>query len=288
MSDKTKGSFSSLNPDATIFEELRLQQPWWWTMFCNDKKVYIDIRKDNYINIYYFGGSVAKIAWEKGSFVAETNAKYLPPSIINSAANNRDENYFKLKLEDFDENLFEDIKAKINSEYLRLTGNNEKPAEKWIQGRLIISSANYIDSEFQFNKDVEIGKLRIDLVELSDGVLSFVELKGISDSRLRNDPKRNTKIPEIIDQMKKYKLFINKYESEICDYYRKLINIKKSLGLLENTSNQFIVNRNPKLVIVNTYNKITTPRNSRIHDIKAILNSNNIDFEINENHYSPR
>ena len=63
---------------------------------------------------------------------------------------------------------------------------------------MIKGNSNYIDSEFQFNQDPEIGKLRIDLIELSGGVLSFVELKGISDSRLRNDSIRNPNTPEII------------------------------------------------------------------------------------------
>ncbi len=32
--------------------------------------------------------------------------------------------------------------------------------------------------------------LRIDLIELCDGKLSFIEIKGITDNRLRNDETR--------------------------------------------------------------------------------------------------
>lgn len=71
-----KGIFSTLDPKARIFEELKIQQPNWWLMLRDDKELYIDIRKDNYISIYYFGGSFAKIEY-KGGFVAKAHQKIL-------------------------------------------------------------------------------------------------------------------------------------------------------------------------------------------------------------------
>jgi len=57
-----KGTFLTLNPKAEIFEELiKNPQPKWWTVLRKDKDLYIEIRKDNYINVYYYGGLVAKI-----------------------------------------------------------------------------------------------------------------------------------------------------------------------------------------------------------------------------------
>jgi len=275
-----KGTFLSLNPNAEIFEKIRIQQPHWWTMLCEDHELYIEVRKDNYINVYCFGGSVARIEYKNG-FIAETHQKYLgddKPRGKTTKGKDKFE-YDPIDLTTLGEIKIADIKKRIKSDYLRHI-DNEKPAEKWIQGKMIKGSSNYIDSEFQFNQDTEIGKLRIDLIELSGGVLSFVELKGIFDSRLRNDAKRNLKVPDIIEQMGKYQLFINRYEDNIKEYYKKLIEIKQYLGLTTVDNTNLTLNKTPKLIIANTYIKKTKPREDRICDIKKLLEVNNIDYEI--------
>lgn len=187
--------------------------------------------------------------------------------------------YDSIDLSNLDDRFIINLKNRIKSEYLRHI-DNEKPAEKWIQGKLINENSNYIDSEFQYNQDIEIGKLRIDLIELSNGVLSFVELKGIFDPRLRNDKKRNSKTPEIIEQMNKYRLFINKYETEITDYHKKLIEIKQNLNLTNSFNTKFILNKTPKLIIADTYKKMSKQRAERINDIWKLLDQRNIVYEI--------
>jgi hypothetical protein len=280
MTIKMKGTFLSINPSAEIFEKIRIQQPHWWTMLCDDQELYIEIRKDNYVNVYYFGGSVARIEYKNG-FVAEAHQKYLgDDKPRGKTARGKDKfEYDPINLTTLSEIKIADIKKRIKSDYLRHI-DNENPAEKWIQGKMIKESTNYIDSEFQFNQDVEIGKLRIDLIELSGGVLSFVELKGIFDSRLRNDVKRNLKVPEIIEQMGKYQLFINRYEDNIKEYYKKLIEIKQALGLTSVENNNLTLNKKPKLIIANTYSKKTKQREDRINDIKRLLDVNDIDYQI--------
>ena len=275
-----KRTFTSLDPQANIFKELKKQQPNWWILFCEDKELYIDIRKDNYINVYYFGGSVAKIDYKNG-FVAETHQKYLGDDKPRGNTKNGTDKfeYDSLDLTKLTQTKIANIKDRIWHDYLR-HGNSEYPAEKWIQGKIIKESPTYIDSEFQFNKDDEIDNLRIDLIELTEGVLSFVELKGISDSRLRIDENRNTGTPEIIEQMRKYQMFINKYEFEIKDYYKKLLKIKQILGLIAIHKGGFVLNKTPKLLIVNTYSKMTKKRAERIHDINKLLVNNNIDYKI--------
>ena len=274
---KKKDSFKILDSHSDIFERIKEESPAWWKLFCEDDELYIDIRKENYISIYYYGGSLAKIEY-KNSFTASIHEKYM-------GIDGKD--YADLDLRTLNKNKIKKIKERIKINYLD-KGNPEKPAEKKIQGEMILRNSNYIDSEFQYNQDVEIGKLRIDLIELSNGKLSFVELKGITDSRLRNDEKRNSKIPEIIEQIEKYQSFINKYELEIIDYYKRLIQLKNDLGLSKH-SIDFTLNKTPKLLIVDTYKKTTKGREERINDIKKMLETHSIKCEFvkrDDNHDS--
>jgi hypothetical protein len=271
------GTFLSLNPNAEIFEKIKILQPKWWILLREDTELYIDIRKDNYIDVYYFGGVVTKIDYKKGAFTAITHQKYLDddkPRQITKQGRKKFE-YDSIDLMKLTKKQIADIKEHIYKDYLRHIN-----AEKWIQGKMIIENSNYIDSEFQFNKDVEIGKLRIDLIELYGGVLTFVELKGISDSRLMHDDNRNPKTPEIVEQMRKYQLFINKYEAEIIVYYKSLLEIKQNLGVTTLAIKQFILNKTPKLIIVDTYKKSTKRRSDRIYRIKELLENNKIAYEI--------
>lgn len=274
--------FSKINPKNCIYKELE-KQPKWWSLLYNDKELYVEIRKDNYINVYYLGASVAKISYKKNEFVVETHQKYLgdsEPREKTPKGKDKFEYYKIIDLSKLDENLISKIKNCIISEKNNQK-DEEKPAEKWIQGKMKIDNSRLIDSEFQFNQDGDIGKLRIDLIELSDGILTFIELKGITDSRLRNDKKRNLKEPEIIAQMEKYKKFIAKYEVEILKHYHELIKIKHSLGLLlPNDIEIKSLNKTPKLIIENTYKKQTNKRKNRIHEIEQLLKENLIEYKI--------
>ncbi len=280
MSNKRNNQFSSINPNARLFSELKTQMPDWWILLTKDDELYIDIRKDNSINVYYFGGSIARIEF-KNDFKAKIHQKYLgdfnPRGKTKKGNDKFDYDLIDLSL--FNKKTIEEIKKRIKETYLKHT-ENERPAEKWIQGKLVIENTNYIDSEFQFNKNPKIGKLRIDLVELQSNELSFIELKGITDSRLRNDKKRNSNIPEIIEQMEKYQLFIKSYETDIKKYYENLLEIKQNLELTMISSPDFNINLKPKLLIVDTYKKMTVKREERVFDIKKLLETNDIDYKI--------
>ena len=54
-------TFETLNPKAPLFEELKSGKYTWWEKVKNDSRLYIEIRKDNQINVYYEGGSVIRL-----------------------------------------------------------------------------------------------------------------------------------------------------------------------------------------------------------------------------------
>jgi hypothetical protein len=260
-----RGSFEALDPNKPIFEKIKEQK--WWNLFSEDKELYIEIRKDNYINVYYYGNSLAEIEYPKNEneFVAKIHKKFIG---INVGTNEQE--YTELDLKGLNTEVIKEIKKRILK---------ESKIEKKIQGEMILKNSKYIDSEFQYNKDEPS---RIDLIELSDdGILSFVELKQIEDSRLRNDEKRNPELPEIIDQMDKYKKFINKYENEIIDYYKKIIQLKNDLEIFkQKRSTNFKLNKTPKLIIANTYKELSKGKIERIRAIEDLLKKQNIDYEI--------
>lgn len=51
-------TFDTLKPDARIFLELN-NNPHWWNRFKEDSSLYIEVRKDNQVNVYFEGGSIA-------------------------------------------------------------------------------------------------------------------------------------------------------------------------------------------------------------------------------------
>ncbi|MFA6705047.1 MAG: hypothetical protein WCS10_02550 [Bacteroidales bacterium] len=259
----TTGVFSTFDENNKLFSIIENEYPLWWENIISDKELYIELRKDNYINVYYYGGCVAKICYKRG-IKAETHNKYLNKSI--SLGENE---YLDCLSELESMKEIDRIKSRIKEIYLKEV-RSEK--EKKVQGELILLSRNkYIDSEFAYNKN---SKLRFDLISLEKGEITYVELKLISDSRLTS--KKDNEI-EIITQMNKYSEFIQDYKDEIIPYYKKLLSVKKRLSIIDTIPEINILNPKPLLLIFNTYSELSKGKNDRINHI--IDNLSNANFE---------
>jgi hypothetical protein len=79
--------------------------------------------------------------------------------------------------------------------------------------------------------------------------------------------------------MKKYQQFIKNNQSQIKEYYLKLLAIKSDLGLTNIEATDLTVNPNPKLLIANTYSDVSVGRDIRKKAIEDLLISHNIDFD---------
>jgi len=185
-----------------VFKDIKTQE--WWGLFCEDKELYFDIRKDNSINVFYFGGTLARLKYKNG-FVAKINKNYYLKNEDNGKGG-----YTELRLNELN---MEEIKDIINEIKTNIKKNFTRRMQ--IKRKMLIEDPKYIDLEFAFNNVAK--PLRFDVVELLDGKLSLVEFEREPFSIRQR---------EIYDQ---YREFIKNYGDKILDYYKKIIQIKNDL-----------------------------------------------------------
>lgn len=277
-------TFDILKPEAKIFQELK-KNPSWWARFKNDSSLYIEIRKDNQVNVYFEGGSVARIHYcsKHKKLQVFTHHKYLnlpAPSKRNAyiecsgIIDEPKETNSEILVCD---KVIERIKTCYSQKHA-INGivDKEKWSEKFIQGTLITQSSDFhLDSEFAYNDATD--KNRIDLIRCDKGVITFVELKRIADGRMLH---KTDESPEIVDQMNRYKDFITKYSVELLAYYQKLYDVKAELGLPVPQIRPSSINPEPHLLIFDNWTKETTGRKIHRERLIDILNREKINFSI--------
>lgn len=260
-------TFETLNPNAPLFSELKSGNYSWWENIKKDRRLYIEIRKDNYINVYFEGGNVAKLEYRSkdNTIQTSTHSKYL---------HGNGDDYVECSL---DKDL-ETIITNIKKYYSKTEDEKEKEewSEKYIQSQYIINyHSNYIDSEFAYKDN--LFDIRVDLIECINGELRFVELKTIDDGRMLKKTDDN---PEVVEQVKAYKEFIQKYKKEIIEYYKKIWSIKNELGLINTEKCPSSLAEKPLLLIFNRWTKSTSRRDEHTSRMEEILRNNDIDYKI--------
>lgn len=278
---------SSLRSDHPLFKQLISNAPEWWHKALQFESAYIDIRKDNTINIYYEGASLAKIEWANGTVRATCHPKYL--------YGDRAQAYYKNGIAIYQP--CEEL-VRIGTEECRLLRNAqmyysdkegkevsdaEQKSEKKLQSEIVCRAKTlYIDSEFAHQyEEGSRHTIRIDLVRVVGNKIQFVELKRIQDNRLRHEECSNV-TPEIITQIEEYRNFLKANKDAILAYYKKLIAIKRDLGLPTASADieTLDIDTEPYLEIHNLYTHLTPQREARIAKIKAILDKHNVKYEI--------
>ena len=263
-----KATFETLNPNAPLFSELKSGKYAWWENIKQNHDLYIEIRKDNNINVYFQGGSVVKLHYcsKHKKIQAFTHRKYLYGNGTGYAECSLD-------------NDLETIINNIPNMYSGKKGyEKENLSEKYIQSQYIINyHSNYIDSEFAYKDDLL--DIRIDLIECINGELRFVELKTIDDGRMLKKTDDN---PEVVEQVEAYKNFISDHNKrkKIVEYYQKVWEIKKDLGLTIPEERPSSLAEKPLLLIFNRWTKSTPRRNEHTYRMEEILRNKDIDYKI--------
>ena len=266
---------ASLYKEAEIYKELK-KQPDWWKRLLSIKGVYVEIRKDKTVDVYYEGGRMAELKIKDEKITATCHPKYLGmdvptgsiPKYVDCLEVLKNNPYF--------------IAKNIKICYSQKEGRNgEDVSEKKIQGDMICrQNPIFLDSEFAHR--YEIGKrktIRFDLVTIKNNKLIFIELKRIKDKRMLN---KEDDEPEILKQMDKYQKFIKVNKDKLLDYYKTLYEIKSSLKLPvpECEIEKLSVCEIPHLIIVDTYQSLGGRRDTRIARMKEILDKASFSYTI--------
>ncbi len=235
---------SRLREDHPLFAALEAQDPAWWRNLKADKETYCDIRKDNYINIYYNGGSILRLS-HKGGFQATIHPEYVPLqgegkylSVDLNGSQARIDNPGIIDLQDFAPAALKRIKKRIRSHFPR-------QSEKAIQGRYVTDQLNsarrngfFIDTEYEYkvsakNKQGQTRRIDLVWVDRDSRQIVLVELKTRNDPRIQ--PQNVDRPGGIVSQLTEYGRFLaeSKNREAWKAHYEKVYQIKKRLGLLK-------------------------------------------------------
>ena len=219
MSNFNPESYFQLDVYAPLFRALYSEKPSWWEVVKNDSRVYINIRKGGYINVYCRGESIMKLEYTRGNYRATTNTYYLSDEEKKGKAVQLSPDVIVKRLDEIVDRMLR----------RRPVGNDEGDSEEGIKGELFMSG-NYIDTEFAYMRiarpsEIESRKKRIkpgtkhrisqyaqdriDLIRVDDGAIQYVELKRISDTRLNEHDREYGQEAEIVEQLNDYQFIIN-------------------------------------------------------------------------------
>lgn len=272
-------SYFNLDEGNKLFDELS-KNPLWWEKLKVVDNLYFNIRKNNRINVYYRGASIMSLSHKDGKVSAEIHNYYL--GYEKKVCEDLCIKYGNITLNP------EDIICRLPTIMKRVEANKKNVAclegeeingknyssEKYYQSEMYLRNNQYIDTEFAVSLD-DGTAIRIDLVKVNENnEIQFEELKLIDDDRL--DPaKYKNKEVEIQRQMDSYEQFLKEAdklketnnEPILIEYYQKVLNIMKKIGICEDDKLITGVSDYVQLTIKQNYTKRHPIRDKRVDRI---------------------
>lgn len=224
--------FSRLNPNHKLFQNLAEGKPTWWQNLVKDPEIYIEVRKDNYLDVYYNGGRVLDLSFTdkfKGKIHFEyipvmSQEEYVPLEISGDIVKLNDGFTRIIEIRDFSEAELKGIKKRISKFY-------PPSSEKGIQASFVAKNTQFLDTEFQHRSGI-----RFDLIwaDVAKRKLFVVELKTIGDQRLYigDNSKESNNYNKIDLQLEKYRDFVKVNKHNLLSHYQRVFQVKKKLGIL--------------------------------------------------------
>ena len=220
---------------------------WWENIIKNvrNKKLYVDIRKDNYIDVYCNGGAILHRLSYTNGFKGSIHFEYIP--LITQGKNSyipfdfSDDN---IKIDTTGLSISKDVNnfsANGISKFQKRIGMFFSPSsEKGIQADFVLKNSAFLDTEFQYKTDKRAIRFDLVWVDVDLSKLFVIELKTIGDPRLyfNKESRASKDYDKIDDQLNKYREFIQEQSQNLLFYYEKVFIIKKQLGILPDGLNK--------------------------------------------------
>lgn len=236
-----KREFSRLNPDHKLFRQLSERRPVWWQNIVRsvqNGKLYAEVRKDNYIDVYYNGGAILHRLSYTDGFRGELHFEYIPlTSLRNYVPLRFSGDSIEIDMQDsgvefaglgqFSENGIRPFQRRIGKFFM-------PSSEKGIQADFVLKNSCFIDTEFQYPSGKRSVRFDLVWVDVELRKLFVVELKTIGDQRLyfRVKSSDSPNYNKICGQLEAYRGFITEQNHNLLSHYERLFSIKRRLGIL--------------------------------------------------------
>ncbi|NMM36001.1 MAG: hypothetical protein HHJ09_00605 [Glaciimonas sp.] len=193
----------------------------WWKNLADDKETLIAIR-DQYLNVYRNGCSIAKVGFKNGELLAETHYKYL-------LTKNFPQPYIKCK--DGEPQFNAEVNYFISSigqiDDLRTSTNIYGGQEKMGVHKIILANENIVDTEIALSgNESEDEDSRIDFCAIKNEngklFLRFFEAKHYS---YKGALRTNDGDAKVIGQLDKYSATLDRNHNEILSAYKESIRL---------------------------------------------------------------
>ena len=204
----------------------------WWRAFVDDRKLFVAIR-DNRLNVYYRGCSLAEIWCEKGAVVGHTHYKYLlRPSVGDPYVGFAGGAY---RFPEDAASLF--VESPKEVEEIKRAANAYAEDEKAGVQRIIDANPNILDVEIGFGiprtAETRPSAPRVDFatLQVSDGgaTVVFFEAKRFANGELRA---KKGQTPNVIEQIDKYSALLEENRPRIVDRYGRVCrNLRRLSGV---------------------------------------------------------
>ncbi len=207
----------------------------YWSSIINDLELHPEIR-DNTVTVYYRGAALIRNLSPSGdTFIGDVHFKYVPVHTTDGSeylrfSGNAQGLRFENNLEP--QNLG-DCGQDVLNEYKRKMRSVVQHGESQIIHHIASHPANVIiDQEIplQTTGSPTSEKLNLCHYDTQHQSAVFVKISMIHDPRLKADADQ---VPEIIQQLKRFREQIEKHHQTMIDTYQRTVAIKRQIGLSE-------------------------------------------------------
>lgn len=189
----------------------------WWRKMLHDPDLFVAIR-NNYLNVYYRGCSLAKVSMEAGEVIVQTHYKYLlkprfKPEYVTARGGRFDFH------SSFPNGITDVLNADLGSlGDLKLSAKPYAGEEKKFVAGVIATHDNIIDVEVALShEDPENGEISAKRLDLAvfDAKSSVPSVRFYEAKLFANKEIRSRGEAKVVGQMKRYEGLLEKYSDDL-------------------------------------------------------------------------